>query len=60
MTPSQQAHERLIEATRQSLVAATDRGERQRLSCEFYRLLRERDAELVEAMEADLKAKVGA
>lgn len=59
LTPDQQAHEARIETTRQSLVAAADRGERQRLSCEFYRLLKERDPELVRAMEEELLDKAG-
>jgi hypothetical protein len=58
MTPEQSAHEARIESVRLALVAATTHSERARLSAEFYRLLSERDPELVEAMEAALMARI--
>ena len=58
MTPEQRAHERRIEEVRLALVAATTHSERDRLSAEFYRLLSERDPELVEALEADRMERV--
>lgn len=52
LTLDQQAHEARIQAAAEALGRALDRPERKRLKVELYRLLGEREASVVEGMEA--------
>jgi hypothetical protein len=60
LSPEQAAHERLIEATAESLGKATAKGEQHRLQAELYRQIRERDETVRDDLEDARMERAGA
>lgn len=58
LSPEQEAHERLIADTAESLGKAAAKGEQRRLQAELYRQINERDEQVRERLEAERMARV--
>jgi hypothetical protein len=58
LTLEQQSHEARIQAAAEALGRALDRPERKRFKVELYRLMGEREAAVVDGMEAARMARV--